>query len=102
MRKLICAAVLGLWTAAAGAADLPEPPRVPAGLTIPELVAELEKAGYSRIDGAESNERSIVLSAETPEGRAATVKYLKMTGTLVIVGDAPTDADSERDDGSEP
>jgi len=85
MRALTWLPALILFASAATADDLPDPPPVAAGLTIPELVATLEKAGYSNFDAANSDERTIRLQTETPEGRGATVKYLKATGTVVIV-----------------
>jgi len=105
LRAFIWLPALIFFASAAAADDLSDPPSVSAGLTIPELVAALEKAGYSKFDAAKSDERTIRLQTETPEGRGATVKYLKETGTMVIVreqtGMPENGADPSRKDGNE-
>ena len=97
MRALALIPFVFIFGFSATAEDLAKPPNVESGLTIPELVAALEKVGYSDFDAAESNERTIRLQAETPKGQAATVKYLKATGTMVIVREQ-----SGRSDDGEP
>ena len=93
MRALVWLPAVFIFATTAAAENPPAPPNVQAGLTIPEVVAALEQVGYSDFDAAESNERTIRLQADTPEGQAATVKYLKATGTMVVVREQASKSD---------
>lgn len=87
------AAALLLCTSA-GLADRTAVPETPEGLTIPELVARLEAAGYRQFVSVESDQRKIVVEAETPSGQPRTIMYWITTGrTLVLPQDGPGEGD---------
>lgn len=89
----------GFVTAAAilsVAADSLSEPDLARGLTIPELVAGLEAAGYNDFDSVRSDQRQIVVEADAPDGTPSVVKYWPETGRILATRqDAAGDGEAD-------
>lgn len=68
-----------VWAAALASEASPSPD-LEAGLTIPELVAELESHGYRDFEAVASDQRKIEVDVHAPDGGPVTLKYWPETG----------------------